>query len=76
MSSGERLRLIFGFATLAAIVAIAVMVVTGRVEQQTSYGLEPILVALTSIATSFCHWAFSRDRSVPPETKSKDETKS
>jgi hypothetical protein len=60
MSSGERLRLIFGYVTLLIIAGIAIMIATGKVEQESSYGLEPILVALTSVAASFCNWAFSR----------------
>jgi hypothetical protein len=63
MTSGERLRLIFGFLTLLIIAGIAVMIATGKVEQESSYGLEPILVALTSVAASFCNWAFSRTES-------------
>jgi hypothetical protein len=60
MNSGERLRLIFGYATLVIIAGIAVMIAVGEVKQESSYGLEPILVALTSVAASFCNWAFAR----------------
>lgn len=73
MSAGEKLRLLFGFATLIIIAAIAVMIAVGTVQQESSYGLEPILVALTSVAASFCNWAFSR--SEPSREKPPDEEK-
>lgn len=74
MTSGEKLRLIFGFLTLLIIAGIAVLIATGKVQQESSFGLEPILVALTSVAASFCNWAFA-SRSEPARDKLPDEEK-
>ena len=72
MNTQDRLKMVFGFLTILIIAGLAVMIGYRVVEQQTSYGLEPILVALTAALASFCNWAFSRVEKSPeliPEDK-------
>lgn len=49
---------------------LAVIIGMGRVEETTSYGLIPIVMALGSLGTMWAGWAFKRD---PPEEKDRDK---
>lgn len=52
-------RLIFGFCLLVIIAVLAVVIALGKVEQQTSYGLNIVLGSLATLAGGFAQWAFS-----------------
>lgn len=66
MISADRLKMIWGFLVIVIIAALAVLIAFKNVEQQSSYGLEPILVALTAGLASFCNWAFAGREKAPP----------
>lgn len=55
----------YGFALLAILAGLAVAIALGHVEEKTSYGLVPLLVAITSLATQFAQWAFSNKPEEP-----------
>jgi len=70
MSPSERWRMIFGMGLIVILAALALIIALGRVEQQTSYGLMPIIVALTAVSTTFANWAFRI-----PERRDRQEDK-
>lgn len=57
-----RLRILlgygYGFAVLVVYFALAMILALGKVEKETSYGLEMVLVALGPLGGSFVGWAF------------------
>jgi hypothetical protein len=61
----ERLKVLlaysFGFATLAAYFALAVIIAIGRIEESTSFGLPIVLGALGPLGGAFVGWAFGRN---------------
>ena len=66
--------MIFGFAVLMIMAGLACAIAIGHVEEKTSYGLMPLLVALTSVATQFAQYAFSwRERDDKETKKDKEE---
>lgn len=56
--SDERLKMIFGFSILLVLALLAAVVGLGKVEMQTSYGLNIILGSLATLAGGFAQWAF------------------
>jgi hypothetical protein len=62
------LRLLFGFAILLVITVLALIIALGKVQQDTSYGLEIVLGSLATLAGAFAQWAFSKS----PEKKDGD----
>lgn len=54
-------KLIFGFSILVLLACIAIVVALGRVEEQTSHGLMPLITALATLSGSFANWAFRSD---------------
>ncbi len=65
--SDDRLRMIFGFSLLIALTLLAAIIAIGKVHQETSYGLEYILGALTALAGGFTQWAFGGPKKDKPE---------
>lgn len=57
--SNDRLKMIFGFGVLLELGVLAALVGLGKVEMQTSYGLNIILGSLATLAGGFAQWAFS-----------------
>lgn len=55
----ERLKMIFGFSLLLVLAALSAIIALGKVEQNTSYGLQYLLGGLTTMAGGFVSWAFS-----------------
>jgi len=51
--------MIFGFSLLLILAGLALAIALGRVEEKTSYGLMPLLSALSVLAGMFAQWAFS-----------------
>jgi hypothetical protein len=52
-------RMIFGFCLLGIIAMLACCIALGKVEMATSYGLNMLLGALTTLTGQFSQWAFS-----------------
>lgn len=65
----NRLKMLYGFLLLLLLAVLAVVIALGRVEQQTSYGLLPIITALATLSGAFGNWAF-KDHD---EKKDKDD---
>lgn len=61
--------MIFGFALLVLLAALASIIALGKVEQQTSFGLQTILGALMTLAGGFAQWAFSSKENPESEKK-------
>lgn len=53
-------RMIFGFCLLGMLAILAGIIALGRVEEKSSFGLQYILGALSSLSGGFAQWAFSR----------------
>jgi hypothetical protein len=60
--------MIFGFMLLVLLAVLAAIIAIGKVEQNTSYGLQYILGALATLAGGFAQWAF---QSKPDNTEEK-----
>jgi len=58
-------KMIFGFALMVVLAGLAGAIALGKVEMQTSYGLQTILGGLLTLSGGFAHWAFGE----PKETK-------
>lgn len=58
----ERARLVlaytFGFSVLATYFTLALCIALGKVDKDTSYGLDIVLSALGPLGGLFCGWAF------------------
>lgn len=59
------LKMTFGFLLVLVVAGLAAMIAFGKVEQQTSFGLDIILGGLLTLTGGFSQWAFS--------SKDKDE---
>lgn len=59
MPKAETLRMIFGFSILLILAGLALAIALGHVEEKSSYGLMPLLVALSGLGGQFAQWAFS-----------------
>lgn len=64
------LKMLFGFVLMILVAGIALVIALGKVEQQTSFGLQDILGGLLVLCGSFSHWAF---QAVSPVKKEKPE---
>ena len=53
-------RIIFGFLLLVVISVLAAIIALGKVEMQTSYGLNIVLGSLATLAGAFSQWAFTK----------------
>jgi membrane protein YqaA with SNARE-associated domain len=53
-----RLKIIFGFLLLCALIALAGLIAMGKVTEAESFGLMPIVTALATLAGGFSNWAF------------------
>lgn len=63
----NRLKLLFGFLLLVCLAALTAAIALGHVEENTSYGLIPIITCLATLAGSFSNWAFGSTNN--PEKK-------
>lgn len=66
-------RMLFGFALLLLLTILAAVIALGKVEQQTSFGLQYILGALATLAGGFAQWAFANAKSLDDHRDKKDE---
>ncbi len=62
-------RMIFGSALLIILAALSAAIALGHVEEKTSYGLMPLLTAISVLSGNFAQWAFSKR----PEDKDKPD---
>lgn len=51
-------KMVFGFLLLVILATLIIVIAVGKVEQQTSYGLEGVIGALATLAGAFGNWAF------------------
>lgn len=49
----------FGFLLLTVVAGLAITIALGKVEKDTSHGLEIVLGCLATLTGSFANWAFS-----------------
>jgi hypothetical protein len=55
------LKMGFGFLLLALLAVLSALIALGKVEQQTSHGLDIILGAIAVISGQYALWAFNKD---------------
>ena len=55
----DYLRFVLGFISLIMLCALIAIIALGKVEEHTSYGPQPLVVALNSVSILFAQWAFS-----------------
>jgi len=68
------LKMLFGFLLMILVAAIALVIALGKVEQQTSCGLQDILGGLLVLCGSFSHWAFQAVSAAKKEKSEEEET--
>lgn len=61
----EEQRMLYGLFLLLVLAELASRIAFGKVEQQTSYGLMPIITSLATLAGAFAQWAFGPPREPP-----------
>jgi hypothetical protein len=54
----NRFKALYGLLLLVILAVLADRIAFGKVEEQTSYGLMPMIVALASALSSYCTWLF------------------
>ena len=69
--SVEQQKMIFGFLALVVLATLAAIIALGKVNQESSYGLDYILGGLTMMVGVFSNWAFGSTGM--KETKSQSE---
>lgn len=55
-------RMIFGFCLLGIYAILALAIAFGRIEETTSFGLQPILGGLTGVGGAWGVWAFANKK--------------
>jgi hypothetical protein len=65
MTLEVKLKMIFGFALLIVIAALAAAIALGKVEEKSSFGLQFLLGALSVLSGSFANWAFGSSDKKP-----------
>jgi hypothetical protein len=64
--SDDRLKIVpgysFGFTVLVVYFALALAMALGKVQQDTSYGLDMVLTAMGPLGGLFCGWAFGKSK--------------
>jgi len=57
------LKMVFGILLLVLLAGLAMVIGLGKVEQNTSYGLQDILGGLLVLSGAYGQWAFSGSKS-------------
>ncbi len=73
----DGLRMIYGLVLILILAGLALAIAIGHVEERTSYGLMPILMAIAGLSGQFAQWAFGTreiNREIAPPPKPPDET--
>lgn len=52
-------KMIFGFCLLGILAMLATSIAYGKIEESTSFGLQPILNALSGLSGAWAVWAFA-----------------
>jgi len=52
--------MIFGFCLLAVVGIVIIVIALGKVQKETSYGLDVVLIMLSPLINKWAEWAFSR----------------
>ena len=58
----EKWKIIFGFFLLFSVAGLAAIIALGKVEKDSSYGLEIILGCFTTLTGAFAVWAFTKEK--------------
>lgn len=58
--------MLFGVALLLTLAILAALIALGKVEEESSYGLMPVLTALATLSGAFSNWAFGKDKDDEP----------
>jgi hypothetical protein len=64
------LKILFGVILLVSICALATIIALGKVQQETSFGLQDILGGLLVLCGGFSQWCFTSNSK--PDEKPKD----
>jgi hypothetical protein len=62
MDPTDRLKMIFGFVLLIGLLLLAGIFAMGKIEENTSFGLMPVVTTLSTLAGLFGGWAFREKR--------------
>lgn len=65
--TSDRDKMIFGFSLLFVLGLLAGLIALGKVEMQTSYGLNIVLGSLTTLSGGFAAWAFRERNDKDPK---------
>ncbi len=60
MSRADMFRMCFGLLLVTILGGLIAAIALGKVEEKTSYGLMPLIVAVSNLATQFATYAFAR----------------
>lgn len=60
--SDDKLKILFGFVLLMALIGLIVIIALGSVEEKTSHGLMPLITTLSTIGGAFANWAFGKGK--------------
>lgn len=52
-------KMVFGFCLLGIYLVLAIAIAFGKIEETTSFGLQPLLGGLTSLGGAWGVWAFA-----------------
>jgi hypothetical protein len=52
--------MIFGFCLLGILAILSISIAFGKIEESTSFGLQPILNALSGLSGAWAVWAFAK----------------
>lgn len=66
MRAVEVMRLLYGLVIVIVLAVLAGVIALGHVEEKTSFGLMPIITALSALAGAFGQWAFGPVPPPPP----------
>jgi len=64
-------RMLLGFLMIGGLIALALAIAIGHVQQETSYGLPEIIECLKIFSAGFVFWAFTQKGEPPDATKGK-----
>lgn len=60
MPTADLLRFVIGLMSILILGILIAIIALGKVEEKTSYGLMPLVVALNTINVLFAQWAFAK----------------
>jgi hypothetical protein len=68
----DQQKMIFGFFLLLVLSALAATIALGKVTEDTSHGLMPLLSALSVLSGNFANWAFTHRDGKDPAKDEKE----